>query len=47
MTYEMIHETSAIADMYDIFGDGADYEWALYDEEVCSQSEFFGNTILT
>ena len=21
--------------MYDIFGDGTDYDWALYDEEVC------------
>lgn len=25
---------SVLADMYDIFGDGTDYEWALYDEEV-------------
>ena len=25
---------SVLADMYDIFGDGTDYDWALYDEEV-------------
>lgn len=26
--------SSVLADMYDIFGDGTDYDWALYDEEV-------------
>ncbi|KAI8357781.1 SH2 domain-containing protein [Blakeslea trispora] len=27
-----------LVDMYDIFGDGADYEWALYDEEEADQA---------
>jgi hypothetical protein len=26
--------TSVLVDMYDIFGDGGDYAWALYDDEV-------------
>lgn len=25
---------SVLADMYDIFGDGTDYDWALFEEEV-------------
>jgi hypothetical protein len=25
---------SVLVDMYDIFGDGAEYEWAQYDDEV-------------
>ncbi|KAG2224925.1 hypothetical protein INT45_010874 [Circinella minor] len=28
-----------LADMYDIFGDGTDYDWALYDEEPAEYAE--------
>lgn len=32
-----------LVDMYDIFGDGGDYEWAQYDDEVNSCIDYFSS----